>query len=207
MRRGMRAPSGAMYGSDGKRGAHMVGDRLGVGAVGLREDEHEFVPAEAGYEVGVAAPAAEDFGYPLDDLVAERMAVRVVEELEVVDVRDQHRELALIALCPPDLHLELLERPPPVEQSAERIDLAESLDLFHQPRVLERLGHLAGEQQDRGPSVGRELAGGPRRRYRQTERGIVGDRAGQGLATRSLPGRAAGRGRASAARLGVRAAE
>ena len=108
----------------GQRVAHMVGDRLGVGAVGLGEDEHELVPAEAGHEVGSAAPVAEDFGHAPDDLVAQRMPVRVVEELEVVDVGDQHRELALVALGPRDLHLELLERPPPVEEPAERIHLA-----------------------------------------------------------------------------------
>ena len=82
------------------------------------------------------------------------MPVRVVEELEVVDVGDQHREAALVALRPPDLHLELLERPPPVVQPAERVDLAQGLDLLHEAGVLERLGHLAGEQQDGGPPVG-----------------------------------------------------
>ena len=61
---------------------------------------------------------------------------------------------ALVALRPLDLHLELLQRPAAVVEAAERIDLAEGLDLFDEAGVLERLGHLPGEEQDGGPPVG-----------------------------------------------------
>ena len=57
-------------------------------------DDGEFVAAEARDGVGLAHAAAQPLGHDLEQLVADRMAERVVDALEVVEVEIEHRKLA-----------------------------------------------------------------------------------------------------------------
>ena len=72
--------------------------RRGVGRLlHLRHDDGEFVAAEAGDGVGLARAAAQAVGDQLEQFVADRMAERIVDALELIEIEAQHRE-ALAAL-------------------------------------------------------------------------------------------------------------
>jgi len=76
----------------------LLGEEHGAAGVGLLADDDELLAAEAGDGVGVALGAAEDLAEALDDDIADVVAVGVVDPLEVVDVDDQHAEVAVEAL-------------------------------------------------------------------------------------------------------------
>ena len=58
----------------------------------------EFVAAEAGDHVGLAHAALEPSAIDLQQLVADRMAQRVVDVLEVIEIEIMHGELIVAAL-------------------------------------------------------------------------------------------------------------
>ena len=57
-------------------------------------DDGEFVAADARDGVGVAHAMAQPLGHHLEQLVADRMAERVVDALEAVEIEIEHRKLA-----------------------------------------------------------------------------------------------------------------
>src|SRR5690606_31188022 len=73
-------------------GADALGELGGAALVGFFADDDELFAAETADRVGVALHAAEDVREALDDEVADVVAVRVVDALEVIDVADEHAE-------------------------------------------------------------------------------------------------------------------
>ena len=59
--------------------------------VGVRQDDGELVAAEPREDVGLAQPRPQRGGRPPDQLVARRVAERVVDVLEVVEVEREQR--------------------------------------------------------------------------------------------------------------------
>ena len=101
------------------------------------QDHRELLAAEARHRVHRPDAVAQREGDRLQDDVAGRMAVRVVDALEVVDVDHQHQRRLAGAGDPVDLagqrELELA----PVRQARERIaarELAQAVDHRLQPR-------------------------------------------------------------------------
>ena len=66
----------------------------GVVAVGLGQDDRELVAAVAGRDVRAAQRRPDEFRGPGQDPVAEQVAERVVDELEVVEVQHQDAQAA-----------------------------------------------------------------------------------------------------------------
>ena len=62
--------------------------------VGLRQDDRELVAAVAGRDIRGAQGRPDELGGPGQDAVAEQVAERVVDELEVVEVEHQHAHRA-----------------------------------------------------------------------------------------------------------------
>ena len=60
-------------------------------------DDGEFVAAEPGDEIGLADAAAQPAGDAFQQFVADRVAERVVDALEFVDVDIEHGELLAAA--------------------------------------------------------------------------------------------------------------
>jgi len=99
---------------DADAGADLEGDRIRLeGMVECREDasrdhlglglraahEHgEFVTADPRQQVRVADGLLQTPRHPLDDLVPQLVAERVVDRLEVVDVQQHHRHRAAVVL-------------------------------------------------------------------------------------------------------------
>ena len=120
-----------------ERGDDAVGDRLQGGVVGAgRGDDGELVAADAGDQVVAAQGAGEALGHVADELVADRVAERVVDVLEMIeiDVEDGRRRAALAHLL--DRRFEPLAEIDAVGQAAERIVHGE----VAQPRLAGRDG-------------------------------------------------------------------
>ena len=75
----------------------------------LRHDDGEFVAAHAGDDVEFARAAAQALADELEQLVADVMAERVVDALELIEVETEHGQ-AFAALDALDLVIELLEQ-------------------------------------------------------------------------------------------------
>ena len=101
--------------------ADALRQRGGVGRLlHLRHDDGELVAAHARHGVELARAAAQALADQLEQLVADRVAERVVDALEVVEVEAKHGQ-AFAALDALDLVVELLEQHRPVGQVGERI--------------------------------------------------------------------------------------
>ena len=72
----------------------MLGGKLaGVGRPGAALHDGEFVAAEAGHRVGAAHHALQALGHRAQQRVADRMAERIVDALEAVEIEEHDREL------------------------------------------------------------------------------------------------------------------
>ena len=108
------------------RGPTGIGDALGDGhrVVGVGEvlaQHDELVAAEAGN--GVAGPqrSGQSRRQRNEELVAGLVAADVIDQLEVVEVHEQHRELGARAPGPGQRVLEAVQEQRPVGQPGERI--------------------------------------------------------------------------------------
>lgn len=82
---------------DVERGEQALDEALGeggcLGGVGVAvEQDRELIPAEAGGGVGGAHGGGEAFGDGDEQVVAGVVAQAVVDDLEVVEVQDEHRQ-------------------------------------------------------------------------------------------------------------------
>ncbi len=97
-------------------------------------DHHELVPAEAAQRVGVAYCAAESGGDPPQKLVADAVAERVVDVLEVVEVDEQHRRRGLVALRARERLFGAIQDQGAVRKTGQRIVGCEEGKLLLAPR-------------------------------------------------------------------------
>ena len=75
----------------------------------LRHDDGELVATHAGNDVELARASSQAFADQLQQFVADVMAERIVDALELVEIETQHRQ-ALAALDALYLVVELLEQ-------------------------------------------------------------------------------------------------
>ena len=91
-----------------------------VGCCICGHDDGELVAAQPRHGVRLARAAAQALADQLEQLVADRMAERVVDALELVEVEAEHRQ-ALAALDALELVLEMLAHHGAVGQVGERV--------------------------------------------------------------------------------------
>ncbi|MNI51173.1 hypothetical protein D3C73_1058820 [compost metagenome] len=88
----------------GRQGqTHALGDGRSLVQMGLDQDDQEFLPAVTEDEVAGADVLGHGLGHLAQHLVADRMAVRVIDPLEVVDVQQQHRQRRVVGVGEADL--------------------------------------------------------------------------------------------------------
>ncbi len=145
-----------------ERALQVVVDLLGdaahhlVGAHAIQHDA-ELVAAEARHQVALAHAAGEALGDVLQQQVAGLVAQRVVDQLEVVEVEEQQRELLVLARGVGEQRLHVLVELGAVRPAGERVDVGElvhallgAVDLQHvvdapaQHRVVDRLADVVG---------------------------------------------------------------
>ena len=161
-------------------------DRL-VRAVELLADDEELVAAEPRDRVAGAHRVVQPRRQRDEQLVARLVAERVVDELELVEVGEQHRDRAAVAAPPGERALEPVERERAVGQAGERVVQRAVADLLLDAVALDRAGD---DVRDRAQEVG--LVG--------RERGAARARARR---ARPTPRRARDRHRDAGARAGV----
>ena len=85
------------------------------------EDDPELVATEASGTVRLAEAASQRLGRGLEQRVTGRVPERVVDELEVVEVDEQHGETTAVALDPGHRLLEPVLEEGPVAEPGERV--------------------------------------------------------------------------------------
>ena len=99
-----------------------LGDLVQRGMVGRRGGDHgELVAAEPRHEIVAAHDVRQPQRDVADELVADRMAERVVDVLEMVEVDVEHRRRRAAALDLGDHRLQPLAEEIPVRQAAQRV--------------------------------------------------------------------------------------
>ena len=126
-----------------------LGGVPGLVAVGLGQDDRELVAAVAGRDVRRAQRRPDELRGPGQDPVAEQVAERVVDELEVVEVEHQHAQRAPAALGADDLLAQPLVQEAVVVEAGQRVAVGELAGVLVEAGVLERhrrlVGHRPGE--------------------------------------------------------------
>ena len=154
--------------------AECLEDALGCAAclrrVGVGQDHGELVAAIACGHVRRAEGRADQLGGPREHTVAEEVAERVVDELEVVKVEHQHAQRSLAALRPHDLLAHPLVQVAVVEEAGERITVGSFAGVLVQPRVLERHGGFVGHRAGELEALGVPADLGPREQLDQPDR-------------------------------------
>ena len=77
-------------------------------------DHHKLVPAEAGHRVQGAQRIHQAPADPDEQLVPRGVPQGIVDQLEAVDVQEQHRHQGLVALCAAEGLLEPVQQQGPV---------------------------------------------------------------------------------------------
>ena len=139
----MRLPVGRepLLGDDAPE---LLGEDRALLDVRLGEDQHELLAAVPADHVGRPKVRGDRLGDAPQHVVAGRVAVGVVDGLEVVDVDEGHRQRPLVAVGPLDLVEQLDEQRPPVGDAGQLVGR----------RRVGRLGELVGDRVDRpGESI------------------------------------------------------
>ena len=106
---------------------HAFRHHRGIGSLAAGQDEQELLAAVAADEIAIAEAGLHAAGRLLEHRVPGRMAVGVVDALEVVDVGDRDRHRTVSTPCSPDLATQLLEDGAAVPQTRQvvmgRLDL------------------------------------------------------------------------------------
>jgi hypothetical protein len=110
--------------------------------VGAAQDRGELIAAEPRHAVGRAQSAAQRVAEPRDHGVAGRVAVRVVDRLEAVDVEQQQDAAAGRARRQVELALQLLLEAAPVVDAAERVVVGEEAQALLGGLALGHVEHL-----------------------------------------------------------------
>ncbi len=109
-----------------------------VAGVARRHDHAELLAADAADDVGAANGVARDARDLNQHLVADAVAVHVVDALEVVEVEHQHGDRVVRARCARQLCTQALVEVAVVVETGERVGLREMLEARTDLRVVER---------------------------------------------------------------------
>ncbi len=132
-----------------KAAVEALHDRGGLLARRLRQQQRELVAAEPEGGVRRAQAGAQRLGDLAQGLVAGRVAEGVVDELEVVDVADDERELVAVADGALDLGVELAHERAPVREARQRILVGQDAKLLELAGRHHRHRRLPGEERER----------------------------------------------------------
>src|SRR5712692_5643526 len=104
----------------------------------LRENQGEFVAAVSRGGIDGAAVNAENIGEAADGAAADEMTVTIVDYLQAVEIKQQHREVPAGAIGALRLVLKNIEQAAVVGEAGERITDGQMVNLFEEPRVIEK---------------------------------------------------------------------
>ena len=111
---------------------------MGIVFCRFRENEGEFVASVTRGGIDGTAVNAENIGEAADGAAAKEMAEVIVDFLQAVEVEKQHGEGPAGAIGAFRLVFKNIEKAAVVGQAGERIADGEMMDLFEEPRVIEK---------------------------------------------------------------------
>ena len=118
-------------------------------------DDGEFVGVEPGQRIVVAQHRSQSLADAAQELVADAMAERIVDRLEMVEAEHEHRHLLGVAACAQQDVVHLLTQQIAVRQPGQAVMLGHE----SQPRLgAFAFGGVHQRQQDRRPAAVNELA-------------------------------------------------
>ena len=118
-------------------------------------DDCEFVGVEPGQRIVVAQHRSQSLADAAQELVADAMAERIVDRLEMVEAEHEHRHLLGVAACAQQDVVHLLTQQIAVRQPGQAVMLGHE----SQPRLgAFAFGGVHQRQQDRRPVAVHELA-------------------------------------------------
>ena len=120
-RRHDRVPAD-LGGGVGKHHADAFGQRKRGRLAFFRQQDGEFLAAEAARKIVRAEATVQRRGEDRQHPVADRVAVDVVDRLEAIEIGDQHGDRRAARRAPGDRRLRVDHERAPVRQSGERID-------------------------------------------------------------------------------------
>ena len=132
--------------------ANPLPDLEGDGRAGIAEQDGELLAADPGRHVLIADGGGDRAGDRAQDLVADGVAVRVVEALEPVDVDHEHSERVARAAAAGKERRELVEVAT-VREAGQGIGRGARRDIALRRRALERGGRLGGSDPHQASSA------------------------------------------------------
>ena len=105
----------------------------------LGQQDHEFIAALPAHRVGVAHAGEQALGGALQQFVPDRVAQRVVDVLEVIQIEEKQRELFLAPLRQADRLSQPVAEQDPVGQFGEAVVLGQ---VRHSERLRPRRAHI-----------------------------------------------------------------
>ena len=111
-------------------------ERRVFGADQMREQQRELVAAEAGHGVAVADARLHARRDGLQQLIADVVAERVVDDFEAIEVEEEDRQPAVIALRVRQRDGQAVLEQQAVRQAGQRVVIREVLDLLFGVRPL-----------------------------------------------------------------------
>lgn len=113
-----------------ERGHELVAQRPGFfGAAHGLEDDDELVAAEAGHQVARSHLAAQALGHLLEQGVAHRVAVGIVDGLEAIEIDHQDAAAAAAALAAGHSQPQVLLQVNAVDQSGQAVLQGQAAEL------------------------------------------------------------------------------
>ena len=104
--------------------------RVRVVLVQVVQHHHKFITSQSCHGVACPHTPAQKRGDALQQQVAEMMAVRVVDDFEVIQIDKQQRIFALVARAGDHGHAHAVHQQASVRQSGQGIKEGQSLDFF-----------------------------------------------------------------------------
>ena len=159
--------------ADGLRDALGHPDRL-ARAVELLAHDQELVAAEPRHGVGRADRIVQPRRERDQQVVARRVAERVVDQLELVEVEQQHRHRPAVAAAAGERALEPVQGQRAVRQRRQRVVQRAMADLLLDEMALDRAGDDVGDGAQEVDLVGPELPRGAAVRAEHPPRRVAG---------------------------------
>ena len=117
---------------------------LNACSIGAGQQQNELVAAVANRDAGVTGRLSQKLGKPAKQAVADRMTVRVVDVLELIEVQDQERQ-DQVGVLPIDLVFEVAEQEAPVADSGQLVLEDETRRvLAERLQVIDEIGFFVG---------------------------------------------------------------
>ncbi len=115
------------------------------GKIRFRQQEGELLAAITSRDINPACVLADAIGQRPQNLIADGMAVSVVDPFEVVDIEHQHRKGPPKTQCAFEFTFTELEKSAPVEQGRQFVGHGNLFDFAIEPRVADGDRGLRGK--------------------------------------------------------------